>query len=142
MTHSSKKLPLLALLVLLTAPGAHAQTDADRGAIQGIISQQLEAFQHDDATAAFSFASPMIQHMFGSPENFMAMVGRGYPPVYRPRQKTFGPLETTNGELIQKVELVGPDGRSYTALYTMEQQPDATWKINGCRLVDSDKVDA
>ena len=31
--------------------------------------------------------------------------------------------------------ILGPDGQNYEAVYTMERQPDGTWRINGCYLV-------
>jgi hypothetical protein len=133
---------VLALVIGLIAGAAQAQTPADKAAIQAVIAQQLEAFQHDDAGAAFEKASPMIQGMFGTPGNFLAMVRQGYPPVYRSKQSSFSTLEQDDGRIIQKVELVGPDGHDYLALYAMEQQPDGTWKINGCQLTESEKVGA
>lgn len=133
---------VLALVIGLIAGAAQAQTPSDRAAIQTVIAQQLEAFQHDDAKAAFEKASPMIQGVFGTPGNFIAMVRQGYPPVYRPRQTSFASLEQDDGRIIQKVELVGPDGHDYLALYIMEQQPDGSWKINGCELTESEKVGA
>ena len=35
-----------------------------------------------------------------------------------------------------KVFLVGPDGKSYVALYTLQRQPDGSWRINGCTLIE------
>lgn len=133
---------VLALVIGLIAGAAHAQTPGDRSAIQSVITGQLDAFQHDDAVGAFAQASPMIQEMFGTPGNFLSMVQRGYPPVYRARQSVFAGLDQNDGRIIQRVELVGPDGRDYLALYTMEQQPDGSWKINGCQLTESEKVGA
>jgi hypothetical protein len=133
---------VLALVIGLIAGAAHAQTPADRAAIQSVITSQLDAFHHDDAVAAFEKASPMIQEMFGTPGNFLSMVQRGYPPVYRAQQSVFAGLDEQNGRIIQKVELVGPDGRDYLALYIMERQPDGSWKINGCQLTESEKVGA
>ena len=122
--------------------GTTSQAPADSTAIQSVIGNQIEAFRHDDATSAFSLASPMIQGMFGTPENFLAMVAHGYPPVYRPGAVRFTDLVTIDGVLTQKVELLGPDGRAYLALYAMEKQPDGTWKINGCQLTESESVAA
>lgn len=133
---------VLALVLGLAAGAANAQTPDDRVAIQSVITGQLDAFQHDDAGAAFEKASPMIQHMFGTASNFLSMVQQSYPPVYRARQPAFAGLGLTDGRIVQKVELVGPDGRDYLALYIMERQPDGTWKINGCELTDSEKVGA
>jgi hypothetical protein len=33
------------------------------------------------------------------------------------------------------VFLVGPDGKSYVAVYTFQRQPDGSWRISGCYLV-------
>jgi hypothetical protein len=107
---------------------------ADRTAIADVISRQIDAFRHDDAPAAFAFASPMIQGMFGDPAHFLAMVQRGYPPVYRPRSVHIGALVMHDGRIVQRVELVGPDGARELALYTMEREPDGSWRIDGCQL--------
>lgn len=143
----------LAVLLLLTslwlphvalaadeAPSAAGA--ADREAIQRTIEGQIGAFRGDDAAAAFAFASPGIQAMFGDPATFLEMVRRGYAPVYRPRRYAFGPLVEIDGHTVQKVELIGPDGQRELALYTMEREPDGTWKIGGCMLTESDNVGA
>lgn len=77
--------------------------------------------------------------MFGTPETFLAMVRRGYAPVYRPRAVEFRELAETDGALVQRVVLVGPDGVPEVALYVMERQPDGTWRIAGCFLAKSDE---
>jgi ketosteroid isomerase-like protein len=133
---------VLVLLMLLAVSPARSQSAADIDSIETVIADQIAAFHHDDALAAFAFASPAIQTMFGTPGNFMAMVERGYPPVYRARDVRFGPLAVIDGQLTQKVELVGADGHAYLALYAMQQQPDGSWKINGCQLTKSDSLGA
>jgi hypothetical protein len=136
---------VLALLMCMVAGLAFADeapSAQDRADIQSAITQQLEAFKRNDAAAAFSQASPMIQQMFGTPEHFIAMVEHGYPPVFRPRGSRFGRiLPDEEGQLVQSVELVGPDGGHYIALYRMEKQPDGSWKINGCELTESAPLD-
>ena len=107
---------------------------ADREAIRTIIQSQVEAFRRDDGDAAFGFASPTIRGMFGSPETFMDMVRQGYQPVYRPQEFDFGEIVTLDGQITQKVHVVGPDGRPVTAYYPMTQLSDGTWRINGCYL--------
>jgi hypothetical protein len=128
-------------LAMLLATAAAAQTPAtgasasDRAAIHRVIEEQIAAFQRDDGGAAFGFASPTIQAMFGSPDNFMEMVRRGYTPVYRPRAVEFGELLDVDGTLIQLVDLIGPDGLPAVAAYEMQRQPDGVWRINGCQLL-------
>ena len=113
-------------------------SELDRAMFRDIISRQIEAFRADDGERAFSFASPGIRRMFGTAESFMAMVRSGYRPVYRPQRFSFGAIETSDGLYMQRVHLVGPDGARVAALYLMERQPDGTWRIAGCHLVDED----
>jgi len=146
----------LAMLLLLgglfAAPGwiAPAAADetpstlpqADRDAIHGVIDGQIGAFRSGDDGAAFGFASPGIQMQFGDAATFVEMVKRGYAPVYHPRTVTFGALVEIDGQPVQKVRVVGPDGAAAMALYFMERQPDGTWRIGGCMLTQDDSVGA
>lgn len=134
----------LALSIMLLTFPAFAQDAAvsvqDRAQIQSVITGQLDAFRRLDADAAFTLASPMIQQMFGTAPNFMSMVSRAYKPVFHSRQSAFGTLASQDGEVVQHVELTGPNGGHYLALYRMKKQPDGSWKIDGCQLVKSDSV--
>ena len=133
----------LVLLSLILSPcAAVAQADADRTAIQQVIRSQIDAFRHDDATGAFGFATPSLQAEFGTPETFITMVRQAYAPVYRPQSVVFTTLVPAPGGLVQTVNLVGPDGLSYTAEYTMQKQPNGTWRIGGCTLAKSNQVNA
>jgi hypothetical protein len=122
------------LLGLAGAAQAQSVSDADRAAIRQTIQAQVDAFRRDDGAAAFSYASPTIQGMFGSPEIFMDMVRQGYQPVYRPRAFDFREIVPLNGHPAQKVDVIGPDGRPVIAIYPMRQLPDGTWRIDGCFL--------
>jgi len=130
--------PLLALLGLilgLAAPSfAQDLSAADRSAIRDVIQGQVDAFQRDDGAGAFGYASPTIRGMFGTSEIFMDMVRQGYQPVYRPRVFDFREIVTLQGQVTQKVHVVGPDGKPVTAFYPMTQLPDGTWRIDGCYL--------
>jgi ketosteroid isomerase-like protein len=131
---------LLVLWLLVCAGQARAQSGPDQGSIQAVISHQIEAFRRDDGAAAFSFAAPNIREMFQTEANFMGMVARGYQPVYRPRDVQFGELANVDGVPTQTVELIGPDGLAYTALYSMEKEPDGSWKIAGCQILRRERV--
>jgi hypothetical protein len=124
----------LSWLVAFASP-ALADDAADRAAMRDIISGQIAAFQADDGARAYSFASPMIQSVYPTPDQFMAMVRGGYQPVYRPRSFTFGETSDTANGPLQKVYITGPDGASYVAVYTFQRQPDGSWKINGCTIL-------
>jgi hypothetical protein len=138
--------PVFALLFLACiSMGASAETigPADKTEFQRIISGQITAFKADDGPAAYDFAAPVIKNIFPSPEIFMAMVKQGYPQVYRPQSYNFAEtLLDPTGRPIQNVTIIGPDGKTYTAIYTMEKQPDGTWRIAACAITQIPGVDA
>ena len=109
-------------------------SDSDIASIKLVVSSQLQAFSDDNATDAFSYASPKIKSIFGSSDNFMAMVKKSYPSVYRPKNINIGTVEMHQGIPILLVYLVGPDGSFVTANYAMQKQPNKEWKIDSCIL--------
>ena len=121
---------------------AQSLSSADRAAIRQVIQAQVDAFRRDDGPAAFGDASPMIQGMFGTAETFMDMVRQGYQPVYRPRAFDFREIVDMHGQPAQVVHVIGPDGRTVTAIYPMRQLPDGTWRIDGCFLQAPDEHQA
>jgi hypothetical protein len=133
---AKRLIPLLVLLIGLAPASSFAQgAEAERSAIRQVIESQLAAFQRDDAAGAYAFASPTIQQKFINPTIFMEMVRTGYAPVYRPQAVEFRELELREGIWLQHVYLVGPRGEPVIAVYEMQQQPDGSWRINGCYLV-------
>jgi hypothetical protein len=135
---------LLAAFVLFAVPlRAESLSAEDKAAFQSVISQQIDAFRAEDGARAYSYAAPMIRQIFPSPDAFMNMVRQGYQPVYRPQSYRFGDAGfSASGRPIQKVTVVGPDGITYEAVYTMERQPDGSWQINGCALVRAPELGA
>ncbi|MEZ5670282.1 MAG: DUF4864 domain-containing protein [Alphaproteobacteria bacterium] len=127
----------IALAVQVAPARAQGLADSDRAAIAAVIESQLEAFRSDDGAKAFSYASPGIRSMFQTPEFFMDMVRNGYAPVYRPQSHAFRDLDLSGSLPVQDVYLVGPDGTPVIARYTMERQPDGSWRIAGCQLIDA-----
>ena len=121
----------LFLALSLIAP---AVAEDRRAAFEAVIEGQIEAFSRNDGDAAFAFASPDIQDMFGNPDRFMEMVRAGFAPVYRPRSYAFEPPVVADGLPAQPVRVIGPDGRGVIALYRMEEQPDGNWRIAGVTL--------
>jgi Domain of unknown function (DUF4864) len=63
---------LFALSLLTSLARAESLGPADKTAVVGVITQQLQAFAADDATTAYSFAAPIVQGAFPSVDNFMA----------------------------------------------------------------------
>ena len=115
----------------------------DRAEFQRIITAQITAFRADDGLAAYDFAAPVVRNIFPTPEIFMAMVKQGYPPRLSPQSFNFTEaLIDPMGRPSQKMKVVGPDGKTYIALYSMEKQPDGTWRIAGCTLLEIPGLDA
>lgn len=132
----------LGLMLALALPATAQVSSSDQDAIRDVIQRQVDAFRRDDGETAFGFASPAIRGMFGSSDVFMDMVRQGYLPVYRPRVFEFREIVTLHGMVTQKVHVVGPDGRPVTAFYPMAQQPDGSWRIEGCYLQAPDEHQA
>ncbi len=104
---------------------------------QSIIRSQINAFLNDDASAAYSFASPAIQGKFPNQNLFFEMVKRTYQPVYRPGNFAFGRNKVVGDQVIQEVLITGPDGKDWTAVYQLIKLPDGTYKINGVQILQS-----
>lgn len=128
------RIALLVLMSVWIGGSAAAQGEAQRSAIQSTIDQQIQAFLKDDSATAYSFAAPTIKRLFPSESVFMEMVRRGYQPVYRPRDYSFGALTRRGGQWVQSVDIVDAEGAFWTALYTLDQF-DGSWRITGCFLV-------
>lgn len=104
-------------------------------AAQQVIQNQFDAFLADDAARAYSFAAPNIKRIFPTQQSFMSMVESGYLPVRRPRSYAFGKSqEMSANSIVQQVLLVGPDGKNYEAVYTLQLQPDGSWLITGVSM--------
>ena len=135
---------VILLLVLGTvAPRAQTPPGADQNEIQRVIAEQIAAFRADDGVRAYGYAAPLIRQYFPTPDIFMSMVKKGYKPVYRSQSFKFGDSGVDPaGNPTQRVTIVGPDGKTYEARYTMQKQPDGTWQINGCALLEVPGLDA
>jgi hypothetical protein len=135
---------LCAILVMFASQSwAQSLSEKDRAAFQSVISGQIDAFRSGDGARAYDFAAPSIKRIFPSVDSFMTMVQRGYQPVYRPRAFNFGEAGiSASGRPTQRLMVIGPDGLSYEALYTMEQQPDGSWEISGCTILRTPEAGA
>ncbi|MBO9411462.1 MULTISPECIES: DUF4864 domain-containing protein [Ruegeria] len=122
------------LLALSLSAGLATGAFAQNAEIEANIAAQIQAFQADDFATAFTFASPNIQRLFQTPENFGVMVKRGYPMVWRPSDVRFLELREISGLLWQKVMITDVDGRVHILDYQMVQRENG-WKINGVQLL-------
>ncbi|MEZ4316373.1 MAG: DUF4864 domain-containing protein [Myxococcota bacterium] len=113
---------------------AIAALEQQRGPIESMVRDQIEAFRRDDAAAAWKPVAPGLKRQLGTADRFLEMVREGYAPVYRPQRYSFGRMLYFDGGPAQSLDVVGPDGKPYRAIYLLEQQPDGTWATAGCIL--------
>ncbi len=133
--------PLLTLTLLALPLGAAAQEAPDQAAIEAVITDQLQDFNARDVPGAWEHASPMIQGIFGTPENFGDMVENGYPMVWDNSDARFLELRDENGELRQKVMVEDAEGRAWILDYEMVELPEG-WRINGVQVLPAPDVAA
>ncbi|TMM51161.1 DUF4864 domain-containing protein [Sulfitobacter sabulilitoris] len=120
------------VMSVMMAFGAQAQ----EAGIKGTISSQIEAFEADDFETAFGFASPNLQKMFRTPDNFRRMVTEGYPMVWRPGSVRYLELRDIAGDWWQKVMITDQAGKVHILDYRMIET-DAGWRIGGVQLLDT-----
>ncbi|AYG66254.1 MULTISPECIES: DUF4864 domain-containing protein [unclassified Rhizobium] len=125
------------LCCIAFAPAAHAEDPVQTA--QSLIEQQIEAFLHDDAATAYSFAAPGIKALFPDKDGFFAMVKKSYQPVYHPGNYAFGKSRAIdNGAVVyQEVLITGTDDKDWTAIYQITRQPDGSYKINGVQILST-----
>lgn len=124
---SALAVAVLASHLATAAPAA----DAD---IERTIRSQVDAFLADDFSTAFSFASPTIKGIFGTAENFGAMVRQGYPMVYRPADVQMLDQREVAGRRYQRVMVTDRAGRTHILDYKMIETPDG-WQIDGVQIL-------
>lgn len=129
----------LLLAATLVMP-AFAQDSRNTG-IQKTITDQIDALRAEDFARAFSFASPTIKALFLTPENFGAMVQKGYPMVADPSAVKMLGLRDVAGGLWQRVMVTDREGRTFMLDYQMVEAPDG-WQINAVHLLPEAGVGA
>lgn len=116
--------------VLVLAP-----TAGDKEDVQATIKGQFLAFLEGDVSRAFTYASSSIRSMFGTPQNFGAMVRQSYPMVWRPAGVTFLTHKETPQGRTQDVKILDGAGTSHYLRYFVKQTPNG-WKIAGVQLLN------
>lgn len=131
----------LALSAFVGAPLVAQEVQAPIPAIESTIQSQIDAFLRDDFASAFAFASPTIQNIFRTPDNFGTMVRNGYPMVWRPGSVRYGDLREIDGALWQEVIVTDDAGRLHALVYRMEQI-DGAWRIAGVQILPGPDLSA
>lgn len=107
-----------------------------------MIQAQLDAFADDDADTAFELATPGIRATLGRSDRLLALVRDAYPMVYRASSVAYFRGEESEGTALQLVRITDPDAKSWLAIFSLEKQPDATWKISGCLVTETNWLSA
>lgn len=130
----SVRLILFGILILAAHPVP--ADDPSNLHIQGVIQQQLKAFNADDYPAAYRYASKHIQSKFALDE-FKAMVQTGYPQIARSLRTSFGDFTYSEDRVhaVAHVDVTGVDHVTVQARYRMVME-DGAWKIDGVVLYD------
>lgn len=125
----------LLLLVVFFAP-ANAQdvSAADQTAAQLVIRDQLSAFKEADYDRAFSHAAPNIKDIFKDSGRFISMVRGGYKQLLNLNDYLFGRSRLEGGQVFQELIATDGNGKQWQAIYTLQQQPDGSWKITGVHM--------
>jgi len=127
------------LYAVLLAASLALPASAQEEPIRNTIQSQIDAFLADDFARAFTFASPTIKGLFGTPENFGAMVKNGYPMVYRPADVQMMELREVAGSLWQRVRITDQAGAGWYLDYMMVETPDG-WQINAVQILPAPDV--
>ncbi len=104
-------------------------------AVRATVQAQLADLAAGRAAQAFSHATPAIRQQFGDATRFMAMVESAYPMLLDPANLAFLQPTRQASAVLQRVQVQDRQGRSWMALYQLEQQPDGRWRIAGCVVV-------
>lgn len=126
---------LAALALTFAALTAGAQeVVAPNPDIEATIQGQFDAFRAGDVSEAWTYASPNIQGLFRTEENFARMVEQGYPMVWAPGEVDFIDLQSLGGLLVQRVQVIDAQGNAHYLGYAMVET-DAGWRINGVQVL-------
>ena len=109
--------------------------------IEDVITSQLDAFNARNTERAFSFASPMIKRLFGTPDNFGGMVARGYPMVWDNDFVRFLDRAKRGDSVYQRLLVSDAEGIMYVLEYKMIETPQG-WQIDGVSILPAPDVGA
>ena len=120
---------LLHVLAVVPTAGADDAEEAVRAATR-VVMTQLEAFRRGDFTAAYGFASAMIQQIFDR-ERFEAMVRGGYPEIARSVVAFVSRAELAQNDTVYlTLRIQGANGNTVEATYELVREA-GNWRING-----------
>lgn len=120
---------ILSLMVGVVALSQVAAQELDNP-WRATVDGQIEAFRTGDAETALEFAGAGFKATYTDAERFLADVERaGYGPIVASRSHSFGDFREVGDEVVQIVNLVGPDRSLYEAIYRLKNEPDEGWRV-------------
>lgn len=124
-------------LVIALAAGSAVRAEDALQTTRTLIEEQIEAFLHNDAATAYSFAAPGIKALYPDKDTFFSMVKRSYEPVYHPGNYAFGRSKSVDDGAVvyHEVLITGRDGKDWSAIYQLARQPDGSYKISGVTIL-------
>lgn len=120
------------LTAAFTTSMANADEATDRKESRAVIEAQLEAFKQGDGQKAFSYATPMIQTLFGNADNFMQMVREGYDVVVQPVSVRFVKFESDGVVALHAVQMIDRQKVLWNVYYVLQKPPGGNWRISSC----------
>jgi hypothetical protein len=129
----------IGIIVSMSASRVRSEpvAEADAQKVRAVVEAQLQAFADDDADRAFEANTPGVREAFGSAGHFLALVRGGYPMILHPASVSFMRPELREKAVVQLAEIVDEQGKSWLALFSLEQQPDGSWRIAGCLVAEN-----
>jgi hypothetical protein len=131
---------LAASSIAFPAEPVRSITSEDAEAIHAVVQSQLDAFADNDANGAFELTTPTKRTLFGSAENFLRMIKEQYTPIYRPQVALFSRPQVMEGNAVQVVRVTDEERHVWIAMFWMERDDDASWKIDGCQLLQTSSI--
>ncbi len=109
-----------------------AATAKERDAALSSIKNQLDAFKSNDSVTATKYQSKNLRANFRSPQEFGAMIKKGYPQFASYKSVTFGSAQIDkSGKYFQvPVTVTGTDGVKADAHYMMIFE-EGLWRVSG-----------
>jgi hypothetical protein len=99
--------------------GTASAEDLTAASSRAIVERQFDAFEHDDAAAAYALAAPTIKDMFSDADHFIA-------------------FKESENDASLEATLVDQDNVVWTALYSFRRVPNGDWLISGCVLAKAE----
>jgi hypothetical protein len=117
----------------LVAPATFAG-EAPPPDARAVVADQLDAFEREDASAAWRLTSPEMREKFGTAANFIGVVKSRYGPIFSHRSVDFGPAMRQGDQVGMVVTIVDAQNEVWSALFLLSRQHDGAWRLADCML--------